>query len=166
MFPRLGGRLRGRGKIPTRGRRRLAPRRSLSYAALKAEVMAAIEALSTTVRNRIFLAGTLPEIMVGLALARQGIPAQAQVSEEGGRLRIGGSIVDYKVFLGRSIIIVRVQGTYWHNLPGVKAKDMMQLRRLRQLGYRVADIWEHDLYVAWAEGRLDSFVRKLVMEVA
>jgi hypothetical protein len=136
---------------------------ALSYQNIKVEVMAAIERMPGPKRAAIPIGGTLPEIIAAYALSQAGIPYQAQISTDGGRMRLGGSVVDMKVWLGSRIVIVRVMGDYWHSLKSRKLKDVVQFDRLHKYGYRVADLWEHDLYAAWAAGNIVSFVRDAVM---
>lgn len=156
---------RGTAANLSRGTRRMQPRRSINYAEIKAGVYARIAALPAA-QQQVIGVGTLPEMMVGLALALLGLPAQSQVDELGGRLWIGGGVIDWKVWLGNQIVVVRVQGDYWHSQPDRRTRDLMQLQRLRALGYRVADIWEHELYLAWVENRLKAFVNQKVMNAA
>jgi len=66
------------------------------------------------------------------------------------------------VQLGISLVVVRVQGNYWHSLPERKNKDALQEHLLRLKGYRVADLWEYDIYEAWLEGNLIEFVADAV----
>lgn len=124
---------------------------------IRAAVMQELERMSQEQKANIRL-GTLPEIMVQMALARLGYRFVAQRPEGGGRLRLGGAVVDIIVFIGARPVVMRVQGDYWHSLPMRQRKDAMQLVRLRALNYLVADLWEHDIYRAWAEGRLLQFV--------
>jgi len=132
--------------------------KTLNYTRIKAEVMAAIARLPRTQSVQIPPSGTLPEQMVALALCWLKLPFQAQRSEDGGRLRLGGAVVDLVVFLGSKPVVIRVQGDYWHSLPERKLKDAVQLERLRAKGYRVADMWESDIYQAWTDGRLKTYV--------
>jgi len=137
--------------------------KSLNYARIKIEVMAAVARLDREQQSRIPLAGTLPEIMAALALTWLGYPFQAQRSEDGGRLRLGGAVVDLLVWLGASQVVVRVQGDYLHSLPARKLKDTVQWARLHAKGYRVADIWESDIYRAWVDNRLKQFVDQVLL---
>lgn len=132
--------------------------KTLNYTRIKAEVMAAIARLPRTLSVQIPPSGTLPEQMVALALCWLKLPFQCQRSENGGRLRLGGAVIDVVVFLGSKPVIIRVQGDYWHSLPDRKLKDAMQLERLRAKGYRVWDAFEGEIYQAWVDGRLKNFV--------
>ena len=104
--------------------------------------------------------------MVAWALIKLGFMFQAQQSELGGRLQLGGGVVDFKVFVGAGIVIVRVEGDYWHSLPERILKDAVQYDRLHRLGYRVADLWEGDIYRAWVDGRLTRFVEDAITAAA
>jgi hypothetical protein len=139
-------------------------RRSLDYQKIKEQVEEAILRLPLEKRWRI-PAGTLPERMVALALCYLDVYFQAQRSEDGGRLRLGGAVVDFLVFIGSLPVVVRVQGDYWHSLPSRKLKDRVQWDRLHMRGYRVADIWEHELYQQWSEGRLPQLIRFVELKI-
>ena len=131
--------------------------------------MAAIAQLPEYQRNAIPAAGTLPEQMIGLALAWLGyLPgmAQAQMTADGGRLRIGGAVADWVIFLGSKKTVVRVVGTYWHSLPGRALKDIVQFDRLHQLHYLVWDALENDIYLAWVEGNLRQYVADGILSAA
>lgn len=151
-----------RSVVP-RGVRR-APRRSLPYEVVRQQVLAAIEQLPPDERAQIPSAGTLPEIMVAFALLRAHFLFEMQISEDGGRLRLGGAVVDFKVYVGARPVIVRVQGDYWHGLPDRRLKDAVQYERLKAMGYLVADIWESDIYHAWMDGVLVQFVTMAVLQ--
>jgi hypothetical protein len=140
--------------------------KGLNYQKIEDEVMAAIARLSSNQQAMVPLAGTLPERMVGLALVWLGYYFQFQRAEDGGRLRLGGSVVDFIVFMGGHRIVVRVQGDYWHSLPERKRSDAMQADRLRALKYRVADLWESDINTAWVNGNLKTFVEQGVMNAS
>lgn len=160
-FPALGGKTRTRKPESSRSRAvRYTVPRSLNYARIKKEVLAAIAALGENDRARIPMAGTLPEQMVALALVWLRLFFSVQMNEDGGRLRMGGSVVDFLVMGagGKKGLVIRVQGDYWHSLPDRKLTDAVQWDRLHAMGYRVADLWESDIYRAWVDGRLKQFV--------
>ena len=131
--------------------------KTLNYTRIKAEVMAAIARLPRTLSVQIPASGTLPEQMVALALCWLKLPFQCQRSEDGGRLRLGGPWWT-SWCLGSKPTVLRCHGDYWHSLKDRKLKDAVQLERLRAQGYRVADLWEGEIYQAWVDGRLKSFV--------
>lgn len=158
-FKELGKRPRRTAEGPRAPRgARLTLSKSLNYARIKEEVLAAIARLSAEQRGPIPMGGTLPEIMVALALVWLGYQFQAQRPTDGGRLRLGGAVVDVIVFLGAAQVVCRVQGDYWHSLPARKLKDTVQWGRLHAKGYRVVDFWEGEIYKAWVEQRLKQFV--------
>ena len=168
-LPTLGKPKKATRPQPTSGGKQFKIRKSLNYTRIKSEVMAAIAQLPEHQRNAIPAAGTLPEQMIGLALAWLGyLPgmAHAQMTADGGRLRVGGAVVDWLLFLGGNTVAIRVMGTYWHSLPERKLKDVVQYDRLHKLKYLVCDILENDIYLAWVEGRLRSFVAENIQEAA
>jgi len=160
-LPELGRKLRAPRTATSRARQVRMRWRSLNYEQIKAEVMLAIEQLSAADRGKIPLSGTLPEIMTALGLVWAKVPFAAQLSISGGRLALGGAVIDFKCWLG-GIVIVRVMGDYWHSLPGRQLKDIVQWDRLHGYGYKVADVWEHDIYQAWRDGQLARFVKRAV----
>lgn len=133
--------------------------RQLRYQDIKEQVLAALARLDTVQQQLIPAGSTLPEMIVALALIWGGYRFAAQRPEDGGRLRLGGAVVDFIVYTGRPIVI-RVQGDYWHSLPNHRRRDAMQLLRLISRGYTVIDLWEHDLYQAWTQGTIVLFVRQ------
>ena len=136
--------------------------KSLNYEKIKADFEAAVLRLSKKDREQIPVDGTLPERMAAYALVKLGIAFTTQNWEGGGRLYLGGAVVDIKAFIGATIVIIRVQGDYWHSLKDRIYKDAVQYDRLVAQGYIVLDLWEHDLYQAWADGRLVKFVEDSV----
>lgn len=161
------------GKAPSFGEPPRKPRgvrtalpKAPNYLRIKEEVLRAIEQLPEAKRVKIPPAGTLPELIVGLCLCWLNYEFQAQRPEDGGRLRIGGSVVDYLVYFGATRTVLRVQGDWWHSLPGRKHKDLVQAERLRMRGIRVADIWEGELYLKWVEGSVKDFVDNAVKTAA
>lgn len=136
--------------------------RSLNYQKIQAEFESAVLRLSKRDQARIPVDGTLPERMVCYALVKLNMEFSTQNWKNGGRLFLGGAVVDVIVYLGSIEIIIRVQGDYWHSLPDRIYKDQVQYERLVAQGYIVLDLWEHDLYQAWADGRLVKFVEDSV----
>jgi hypothetical protein len=136
---------------------------SPSYAKIKEQVLGAVSNLPAGDKQKISFAWTLPEIIVGYSLVKLGWQFDAQASESGGRLYLGGSVVDFKIFLGIGFICCRVQGDWWHSQPDRIMKDAVQWTRLHALGYRVVDLWEGDLYKAWAENRIPKMVEDAVL---
>jgi hypothetical protein len=150
---------------PQGQRVRLKPK-GISYANIKKEVTQAILELSAAKRAQIPAMGTLPEQLAALGLVWLGFHFSCQISENGGRLRVGGSVIDIILYMGNTKTAIRIDGDYWHSLPGRKQKDIVQLNILRMKGYLVVSILESDLYKAWAEQRLGPFMRDKVMEAA
>lgn len=161
QLPELGSRPRRKPAELTAPRdAKLTVPKSLNYERIKREVMAAIGRLAGDKQAQIPAAGTLPEQMVAYALVMLSYSFECQNAQSGGRLRLGGSIVDFIVAIGGAKSVIRVQGDYWHSLPERKAKDAVQLLRLQAKGYRVVDLWEHDVYQAWIENRLVQWVEQ------
>jgi hypothetical protein len=109
--------------------------------------------------------GTLPERIVWKWLEDNDHLFDAQSEQGGGRLSVGGAVVDFLVYtLAGATVAIRVQGDYWHGpaFPERQARDDEQADRLRQWGYIVADLWEHDIYDAVLNHRLDSLIRDAV----
>jgi G:T-mismatch repair DNA endonuclease (very short patch repair protein) len=136
---------------------------SPSYAKIKEQVLGAIANLPGDEQQKIPMAGTLPEIMVALALVWLGWHFDSQSSELGGRLYLGGSVIDFKIYLGTGFIACRVNGDYWHSLQDRIYKDAVQWTRLHAMGYRVADLLESDIYKAWVDNRLKAYVEESIL---
>lgn len=98
--------------------------------------------------------------MVGIGLLLGGYLFTFQASENGGRLVLGGAVVDFQIYQGTVTTVIRVQGDYWHSLPDRVLKDKAQFDLLKSRGYLVWDAWEHDVYRAWEQGRIADFVRE------
>jgi G:T-mismatch repair DNA endonuclease (very short patch repair protein) len=88
---------------------------------------------------------TLPELLVELALSRRNADYRAQVD-------MGMARPDFVVILSRGVLVIRVQGDYWHSCEGAAAKDARQKDMLETTTIfglpvlAVADIWESDIY--------------------
>ncbi len=134
------------------------PVRSLNYRNIEAEAMRLFAMLPLDKQAMIPADGTLPEKIVAYGLILAGYTFAYQIGETGGRLKLGGSVVDFKVALGAKTVIVRVQGDYWHSLPMRKLKDQTQFEILKSRGYLVFDAWESDVYRAFVEGRIAQYV--------
>lgn len=168
MFRPFSSRLRKQPfpKIGKPGGVNTSIRKSFNYARIEEDILAEIAKLSREKQAQIPVAGTLPERMIALALVWLGYYFQWQRSEDGGRLRLGGAVVDFLVYVGAKPTIIRVQGDYWHSLPQRKLQDAVQWERLHAKGYRIFDAWEHDIYDAWLTGRLKRFVEEGVLNAA
>lgn len=103
--------------------------------------------------------GTLPERIVYKYLTNNlkmvaGADFDFQSSQSGGRLELGGLVADFLFPYMR--IVIQVQGpTHTEYLRG--KKDEEQRAILQDMGYRVFDIYELDIY---NESRLDDWMRK------
>lgn len=105
--------------------------------------------------------GTLPERIVWKWLVDQDYSFIGQSSEFGGRLTVGGSVVDFLVYdIAGKPTALRVMGDYWHGpkFPDRQARDDEQYYRLTGSGYLVVDLWEHDIYNAVRRGRLTPYI--------
>jgi hypothetical protein len=163
-LPQWGHTAHGFGKPQSSRSKRVRFKASaVNYQKIKEQVLAAIERLPAEKRRLIPANATLPELITAYALVQAGLPFSAQSQTDGGRLRLGGAVVDFKVWLGSRIVIVRVQGDYWHSTPSRKLKDIVQFERLHKYHYRVADLHEHDLYIAWVNGNVVSWVQQMVL---
>lgn len=96
--------------------------------------------------------GTVPELVVYDWLEQKKIPFAYQGEFGGGRSIHGGAVPDFVVNVGGRGLVLRVQGEYWHTLPGQEDRDLAQ--KLLMMGqyveglrvYAVVDVWENDLY--------------------
>lgn len=140
--------------------------KSLSYARIKQEVMDAIARLPADKQALIPASGTLPEQMIALGLVWLNYSFACQSPTSGGRLRLGGAVVDFVVYLGGVPTICRVMGAFWHSSAERKRMDLIQLERLRSKGYRVFDAPEAEIYLAWSEGRLRTYVEEGINNAA
>lgn len=172
-LPKLGGGALGAPKrrIPQPTARRprevkMRPPRQMNYYQIRAAVFAAIAMLGQNDQAQIPMLGTLPEIMVAYALVKLGYHFQCQNNISGGRLHLGGAVVDFKVFMGGKTVVIRVQGTWWHSSQSKKYQDFRQMMRLQALGYRVVDLQEADLYQAWSDGNFLPFVENQLLGAA
>lgn len=157
----LGAQRRRPAPISVRTRvRSFRPSQSFDWRKLKAEVDAYVANLPLDQQAMLPLANSLPEIMVGIGLLLGGYQFTYQSWDNGGRLVLGGAVVDFQVSLGAKVVVIRVQGDYWHSLPVRALKDVAQFDLLKARGYLVWDAWEHAIYQAWLDGRIENFVRE------
>ena len=80
---------------------------------------------------------TKPEIAVELFLLNNNIDYKAQYA-----IAVAHTVLDF--FLEPNICLY-VDGTYWHNRPGIQDRDKRQTEKLIANGYKVVRIWEHEL---------------------
>ena len=105
--------------------------------------------------------GTLPERIVWKWLVDEDYRFITQGAEFGGRMVIGGAVVDFVVYdiAGRPVAL-RVMGDYWHGpkFPDRQARDDEHYHRLTAMGYLVVDLWEKDIYEAVRRDRLTAYI--------
>lgn len=121
--------------------------------------------------------GTLPERLVAKYLWKIGLPYEGmgysarpykgwsfQVPTLGGRSQSGGgAVVD--IMLGKAATVsgkttaLRIDGIYWHNLPGAPQKDKRQKDALEKAGYDVVDLLDTEIAIP---GLLDAKLRPLI----
>ena len=98
--------------------------------------------------------GSVPEILTYDWLTRRSIRFEYQSAQMGGRLRVGGAVVDFLLhdLAPGGVYVWRVMGEYWHSAPEIQGKDEEQRRRLlrQRVDGRpviaVVDLWESDIY--------------------
>lgn len=91
---------------------------------------------------------TFPELVTIDWLERRKKKWGFQVWAMGGRAIKGGQVLDLIVDAGAHIVVIEVQGNYWHNRPGQKRVDAAQ--RLVLMGIKiwgkpvraVVEVWE------------------------
>ena len=87
---------------------------------------------------------TKPEIAVYNWLTKKSIPFKFQTQLIGGYFQqLGDAKVDFE--LVDLMILIRVQGEYYHKGTQIEAKDLIQKERLTGMGYTVVDCWEEDI---------------------
>jgi len=89
--------------------------------------------------------GTLPEYLVYKELVKIGIEFEYQANQMGGRLSVGGAVVD---FLIPSLnLALQIQGLYWHyqRSSTQKARDAISRASLEGMGLTVIYLDEDDL---------------------
>ena len=108
------------------------------------------------------LRGTLPERIVYRYLTEKmrmvdGADFDFQSSLSGGRLEMGGLVVDFRFEPLK--LIINVQGpTHKEYLRG--KKDDEQRSILEDMGYKVYDLWESDIY---DEYKLEDIMRRIFL---
>ena len=114
--------------------------------------------------------GSIPEMLVHRELTRRKVAFDFQSSQMGGRLQLGGAVVDF-LFEDRKLCL-RVMGKYWHSpfdRMGHGVNDEEQRLMLIGRGYDVKDLWEKtimdpDLLEDWMKRNIDSFVVGVVAQ--
>jgi len=79
--------------------------------------------------------GTVPELIVMEWLERRAIDYVFQVWVLGGRVLKGGQVLDFVIDLGHRVLVLEVQGRYWHTRPGKQGVDEGQ--KLALLGITI-----------------------------
>ena len=100
------------------------------------------------------ITGSVPELLTYDWLSSRGLRFEYQSPQMGGRLRVGGAVVDFLLhdLAPAGLYVWRIMGDYWHAAPEVQGKDEQQRRRLlRQRVHgrpvvAVVDLWESDIY--------------------
>lgn len=108
--------------------------------------------------------GTIPELVVMDWLMRRGVKWDFQVWVLGGRVLRGGQVLDFVVDQGTKVMVIEVQGRYWHTRPGKLALDAAQKLALLGLtiwGKSVAGVVE-----VWDSRLLNKHQRNRTMEMA
>lgn len=98
--------------------------------------------------------GTLPERILYKELQKRKIPFEFQSSVDGGKQRLGGSIIDF-VLTDRRMMI-EVKGTYWHTQVHTAAEDKARTVRLLQT-YQLVELWDWEVYSPFL---LDEWFRR------
>jgi len=147
-LPDLGKRQRGIGQVTLR------PELPGAYTETRMEALekAAMQGVE----------GSLPERIVWRWLQSQGLIFEPQYRAMGGRLTVGGAVIDFLVWgLAGVPVAIRVQGGYWHGptFHERTIEDRIQADRMRGQGYLVLDLWEQDIYDAVLFDRLDAYIR-------
>lgn len=102
-------------------------------------------------RDKKYPDATLPELVCLEWLERKRYKFEFQVWLLGGRVLKGGQVVDVVVDVGARVMILEVQGNYWHTRPGAIQRDEGQKYALLGLtvwGKKVAGVialWESRL---------------------
>lgn len=98
--------------------------------------------------------GTLPELVAIDWLQRRQIPFQFQLSVLGGRITRGGQVLDLVVDRGTHVIVIEINGNFFHTKPGKQRLDegqKMALLSIKILGKRVqaiVEVWENKIQSA------------------
>ena len=93
------------------------------------------------------IGGSFPEFLVYRELLKNKLDPnrdfQFQAAQLGGRLRIGGAVVDFILF---GVLAGRVQGEFFHfRTPGQRSAGVLQRRILEGEGFVVIDMLEDEI---------------------
>ena len=89
-------------------------------------------------------------------LEKNRVIFQAQEPFFGATLELGGVTVDF--LLPDRNIVIRVQGTHWHQDLASQARDLLSKEKLTEAGYQVIDVWDTSLQ----ESRIDETMRRAI----
>lgn len=91
--------------------------------------------------------GSSAEWAIQWALMQLGEDFLYQASFDGGRQQLGGTVVDF--LLHARLLVIRVQGTYWHYERGmlIVNQDEFLKNAIESKGYVVIDIDDKDALV-------------------
>jgi len=95
------------------------------------------------------IVGTSPELLVYQWLTKEKLPFEYQSSQMGGRLQLGGVVVDFLLGHTPGLIALQVQGEYWHKSSAEDAAGRTALLGQRVGGRtikQVVSVWENDVY--------------------
>ena len=88
--------------------------------------------------------GSKPEYYAWWALRKLGIEFSYQYPRFGGRLLLGGTVIDF--FLPNYNLAINIQSDYWHYRDAeMRASDAMQRVQVESSGTRVIYIQEADI---------------------
>lgn len=108
--------------------------------------------------------GTYPELVTMDWLDHNHIKYEYQKWLLGGRVLRGGQVVDFAVDLGTSVMILEVQGVYWHTRPGKVQLDEGQ--RLALLGLSVWGKKIRTVVEVWDSRIMDKHKREQAFRMA
>ena len=89
-------------------------------------------------------------------LEKNRVIFQAQEPFFGATLELGGVTVDF--LLPDRNIVIRVQGTHWHQDLAAEARDLLAKEKLIETGFQVVDIWDTQL----TEDKIENTMRKAI----
>lgn len=107
--------------------------------------------------------GTIPELIIMDFLDRKRIRYEFQKWLFGGRAMRGGQVVDFAIDSGTRVIVIEMQGTYFHSKPGKVGSDAAQ-----RLALASTTIWGKKVVLveAWERRLLDKNLRDPTLEAA
>lgn len=164
-MPRLGQRERP-AKMPTLGQ--AVPRVASLVDDEYARLLNALEDAALVRRiiklKRQFPLGTYPELVVMDWLNRRALRYEFQFRVLGGRAIMGGQVLDFVIDQGRDVLILEVNGVYWHTRPGKTRIDEAQKYAL--LGLRIWGKPVGAVITVWDSRIMDKRRLNPVMQMA